>query len=41
MAYQLAAVCQVVPYALERFIADEAACKDRLAELGLRAFGIG
>ncbi len=41
MAYQLAAVCQVAPYALECFIADEAACRDRLAELGLRAFGIG
>jgi hypothetical protein len=41
MAYQLATVCQVAGYALERFISDEAACKDRLAELGLKPRGAG
>jgi len=39
MAYQLASVCGVADYALERYIADEAACKERLAELGLKPFG--
>jgi hypothetical protein len=39
MVYQLASVCGVADYALERYIADEAACKDRLAELGLTPFG--
>ena|SRR5215467_12525848 len=39
MVYQLASVCGVVDYALERYIADEAACKERLAELGLKPFG--
>ena len=41
MVYQLASICGVAEYALERYIADEAACKDRLAELGLRPFGAG
>jgi hypothetical protein len=41
MVYQLASVCKVASYALERFITDEAACKDRLAELGLRPYGAG
>ena len=39
MVYQLASVCGVADYALERYIADEAACKERLAELGLKSFG--
>ena len=39
MVYQLASVCGVADYALERYIADEAACKKRLAELGLKSFG--
>src|SRR5215470_9697172 len=41
MVYQLASVCgvAVADYALERYIADEAACKERLAELGLKLFG--
>jgi len=39
MVYQLASVCGVADYALERYIADEAACKERLAELGLKFFG--
>ena len=41
MVYQLASVCGVADYALERYIADEAACKERLAELGLKPFGSG
>jgi hypothetical protein len=41
MVYQLASVCGVVDYALERYIADEAACKERLAKLGLKPFGAG
>jgi hypothetical protein len=41
MVYQLASICGVTGYALERTIADEALCKDRLAELGLRPFGAG
>jgi hypothetical protein len=41
MVYQLASICDVASYALERYIADEAACKERLAELGLRPFGAG
>ena len=41
MAYQLASICGVAEYALERYIADEALCKERLAELGLRPFGTG
>jgi len=39
MVYQLATVCKVADYALERYMADEAACKDRLDELGLKPFG--
>src|SRR5215468_5421337 len=39
MVYQLASVCGVADYALERYIADEAACKERLTELGLKSFG--
>jgi len=39
MVYQLASVCGVADYSLERYIADEAACKERLAELGLKRFG--
>jgi hypothetical protein len=39
MAYQLASICGVTPYSPERCIADEAACKERLAELGLKPFG--
>jgi hypothetical protein len=41
MVYQLASICGVAEYALERYIADETACKGRLAELGLRPFGAG
>ena len=41
MVYQLASICDVAGYSLERYIADEAACKERLAELGLRPFGAG
>ena len=41
MVYQLASICSVAEYALERYIADEALCKERLAELGLRSFGAG
>jgi hypothetical protein len=39
MVYQLASVCGVPDYTLERYIADEAACQERLAELGLKPFG--
>lgn len=39
MSYQLASICGVVAYSLERYIADEAACKERLSELGLKPFG--
>jgi len=39
MVYQLAAVCGVADYALERYIADETACKEHLAELGLAPLG--
>jgi hypothetical protein len=39
MAYQLATVCNVADYALERYIADEVACKARLDELGLKPYG--
>src|SRR5215467_14068221 len=39
MVYQLASVCGVADYALERYIADEAACKERIAEFGLKPFG--
>jgi hypothetical protein len=39
MVYQLASVCGVADYALERYLADEGACKVRLAELGLKPFG--
>jgi hypothetical protein len=39
MVYQLASVCGVADYALERYTTDEAACKKRLAELGLKPFG--
>ena len=41
MVYQLASVCGVTDYALERYIADETACKERLTELGLKPFGAG
>jgi hypothetical protein len=41
MVYQLATVCKVADYALERYIADEAACKARLDELGLKPYGAG
>jgi len=41
MVYQLASVCGVADYAIERYIADEAACKERLTELGLKPFGTG
>ena len=41
MVYQLASICGVAEYALERYIADEALCKERLAELGLKPFGVG
>jgi hypothetical protein len=41
MVYQLASICGVAGYSLERYIADEATCKERLAELGLRPFGAG
>ena len=41
MVYQLASICEVAPYSLGRFIADVAACKERLAELGLKPFGRG
>ena len=41
MVYQLASICDVAHYSLERYIADEARCKERLAELGLRPFGAG
>jgi hypothetical protein len=39
MVYQLASVCGVADYALERYMADEGTCKERLAELGLKPFG--
>jgi hypothetical protein len=39
MVYQLASVCGVADYALERYTTDEAICKDRLAELRLKPFG--
>jgi hypothetical protein len=39
MVYQLASVCGVTDYALERYMADEGACKERLTELGLKPFG--
>jgi hypothetical protein len=39
--YQLASICGVAGYALERYIADEALCKERLAKLGLRPFVAG
>jgi hypothetical protein len=41
MVYQLASIGDVAPYSLERSLADEAVCKERLAELGLRPFGAG
>jgi hypothetical protein len=41
MVYQVAAICDVASYSPERYIANEAACKDRLAKLGLRPFGAG
>ena len=41
MVYQLASICDVASYSLERYIADEAHCKERLAELGLSPFGAG
>jgi hypothetical protein len=39
MVYQLASVVGVADYALERYTTDEAACKERLAEFGLKPFG--
>ena len=39
MVYQLASVCGVADYAIERYTTDEAACKERLAEFGLKPFG--
>ena len=39
MVYQLASVCGVADYALERYMADEGACKERLTELGMKPFG--
>ena len=41
MVYQLASICGVAEYALPHSIADEAACKERLAALGLKPFGAG
>ena len=41
MVYRLASVCGVADYTLERYIADEATCKERLVELGLKPFGTG
>jgi hypothetical protein len=41
MVYQLASICGVAEYALELYIADETACKERLSELGLRPLGAG
>jgi hypothetical protein len=41
MVYQLASICGVAGYSLERYIADEACCKERLAQLGLKPFGAG
>jgi hypothetical protein len=40
MVYQVVSVCGVAHYAIERYTADEAASKDRLAKLGLKPFGI-
>jgi hypothetical protein len=37
--YQLASICGVADYAFERYTTDEAACKGRLAERGLKPFG--
>lgn len=39
MVYQLASICGVADYALERYMTDEATCKGRLVELGLKPFG--
>jgi len=39
MVYQLASVCGVASYAIEQYTTDEAACKERLAEFGLKPFG--
>jgi len=39
MVYQLASVCGVADNALEHYMADEGACKERLRELGLKPFG--
>jgi hypothetical protein len=39
MVYQIASVFGAADYALERYVADEAACKERLAELGCKPFG--
>ena len=39
MVYQLASVCGVADYAIERYTADEATCKERLTDLGLKPFG--
>jgi len=32
MVYQLASVCGVAHYAIERYVNDESVCKERLAE---------
>jgi hypothetical protein len=39
MVYQLASICGVADYPLDRYMVDEGACKDRLAALGLKPFG--
>jgi len=39
MVYQLASVCGVADYAIERYTTDEATRKERLTDLGLKPFG--
>ena len=39
MVYQLASVCGVTDYALDRYMTDGVACKERLVELRLKPFG--
>jgi hypothetical protein len=41
MVYQLASICDAAAYSFAHYIADVAACKQRLAELGLKPFGQG
>jgi hypothetical protein len=41
MVYKLASICGVVDYPLDRYMADEGACKDRVAELGLKPMDLG